>query len=132
MERNKSVNPAQLGLGGEFGISSQVKPIEVTITRPHVSSVPEEKTKQVTTNTDIASKQKALRKKYLWHEDRPTDRQILRITRMCITLGIEEPLEEKVSNKMEARDRIYELLGKLRRHNLERKEKASRSPRKRV
>lgn len=47
----------------------------------------------------------------------PTGVQCQRITRQCIALGIREPLEERVSNRREAQDRIWELRGELRLRN---------------
>ena len=44
----------------------------------------------------------------------PTDRQVRAITKMCITLKISEPLEESVSNRMEARNLMYQLRGQIR------------------
>jgi hypothetical protein len=40
---------------------------------------------------------------------------------MCLALGIKEPIEEKVSNRMEARSAIVELKEKLRVAKLKRK-----------
>jgi len=42
----------------------------------------------------------------------PTGRQCRRITLQCMRLGIREPLEEKVSNRREARDLSWELRNK--------------------
>ncbi len=42
----------------------------------------------------------------------PTPKQITAITRLCQTLGITEPLEDKPSNRWEARRLIYELNGR--------------------
>ncbi len=39
----------------------------------------------------------------------PTGRQVAAITRLCQQLGIREPLEEKPSNRWEARRLLYEL-----------------------
>jgi hypothetical protein len=39
----------------------------------------------------------------------PTVKQIRAITRLCLLRGIKEPLEEKVSNTIEARNLIYRL-----------------------
>ena len=39
----------------------------------------------------------------------PTDSQIYRITKQCIRLGITESLEDKPSNRLEARNLINEL-----------------------
>jgi len=39
----------------------------------------------------------------------PTSRQILAITRLCMRLGIKEPLEEKPSTRWEARQLLYDL-----------------------
>lgn len=39
----------------------------------------------------------------------PTGRQTVAITRLCIQLGIKEPLEDKPSNRWEARRLLYEL-----------------------
>ena len=39
----------------------------------------------------------------------PTSKQIRAITKLCLIHNIKEPLEEKVSNRREARDLIYEL-----------------------
>lgn len=66
---------------------------------------------------------KTLRKKNYWHELPPTAGQIRDITRKCMILGIHEPLEERVSNRMEARDTQYYLKGELNRVNAERKKK---------
>jgi len=49
-----------------------------------------------------------------WRELPPTPGQIIDITRKCIALGIRLPLEELPRNRMEARNRQYELGGKLR------------------
>jgi hypothetical protein len=42
-------------------------------------------------------------------EDKATPAQIRAIVRLCIAKNIREPLEEKVSNKDEARALIYQL-----------------------
>ena len=39
----------------------------------------------------------------------PTSRQIYAITRLAAQLGIKEPIEEKPSNRWEARRLLYEL-----------------------
>ena len=39
----------------------------------------------------------------------PTGRQIVAITRLCMQLGIKEPLEDKPSNRWEARQILYDL-----------------------
>ena len=39
----------------------------------------------------------------------PTSRQIVAITRLAMQLGITEPIEEKPSNRWEARRMIYDL-----------------------
>ena len=39
----------------------------------------------------------------------PTGRQVRAITRLCQQLGITEPLEDKPSNRWEARQLLYEL-----------------------
>ena len=44
----------------------------------------------------------------------PTGRQCRRIAFQCMALGIQEPLEEKVSNRWEARNLIWELREKLK------------------
>lgn len=44
----------------------------------------------------------------------PTGRQCRRITLQCAALGIKEPLEERVSNRREARNLIYELRSKMK------------------
>jgi len=41
----------------------------------------------------------------------PTPRQIRAIAKLCQQHGITEPLEERVSNRREARDLIYGLRG---------------------
>ena len=51
---------------------------------------------------------------FSWRELPPTPGQILAITRMCMALGIRLPLEELPSNRMEARDLMYDLRGKLK------------------
>lgn len=66
---------------------------------------------------------KTLWEKNYWHELPPTAGQIRDITRKCMILGIREPLEERVSNRMEARDMQYYLKGELNRANAERKKK---------
>jgi hypothetical protein len=51
--------------------------------------------------------------------DSPTDGQIRAITKMCIILHINEPLEERVTTRWEARNLLYELqahLKNVRRH----------------
>jgi len=47
----------------------------------------------------------------------PTGVQCQRITLQCIALGIREPLEERVSNRREARDLIWQLRGELKGRN---------------
>ena len=49
-----------------------------------------------------------------WRELPPTPGQILAITRMCIALRTRQPLEELPRNRMEARNLMYDLRGKLR------------------
>lgn len=44
-----------------------------------------------------------------------TGRQCRRIALQCVALGIWEPIEELVSNRREARDRIWELRNRLKR-----------------
>ena len=39
----------------------------------------------------------------------PTSRQVAAITRLCMRKGIRESLEEKPSNRWEARQLLYEL-----------------------
>lgn len=39
----------------------------------------------------------------------PTDKQVRAITKLCIKLGIKEPLEETSSNRVEARRLIWDL-----------------------
>lgn len=39
----------------------------------------------------------------------PTARQTAAITRLCMRKGVREPLEEKPSNRWEARQLLYEL-----------------------
>ena len=51
----------------------------------------------------------------------PTGPQCRRITLQCIALGIRDPLEERVSNRMEARNLIYELRNKLKGSSLNEK-----------
>jgi len=46
--------------------------------------------------------------------DPPTDEQVRRITWYCKVLHIKEPLEERSSNRLEARNLIYELRAALR------------------
>ena len=45
----------------------------------------------------------------------PTARQCRRIALFCLAMGIREPLEEKVANRREARNLIYDLLCQLKR-----------------
>lgn len=45
----------------------------------------------------------------------PTDGQVERITRQCMRLGIREPLEERPSNRREARNLIWGLRKEKRR-----------------
>ena len=42
----------------------------------------------------------------------PTGRQVRAITMLCAELGISEPLEDKPSNRWEARRLMYELRSK--------------------
>lgn len=46
--------------------------------------------------------------------ERPTPRQVRAIARLCTVLGISEPLEERPSNRWEARDLIYDLLQEVK------------------
>ncbi len=46
---------------------------------------------------------------------RPTGAHCRRIALQCVILGIREPLEERVSNRREARDLMYELRGRIKR-----------------
>ncbi|KKN54528.1 hypothetical protein LCGC14_0591200 [marine sediment metagenome] len=39
----------------------------------------------------------------------PTGRQVVAITRLAMQLGIKEPIEDKPSNRWEARRMIYDL-----------------------
>ena len=48
-----------------------------------------------------------------WNEH-PTPAQIRAIARLCRILGIRELLEERPSNRHEARDTIYQLRNKLK------------------
>lgn len=43
----------------------------------------------------------------------PTPRQVRAIARLCIILNIKEAIEEKVRNRMEARNALYELRAAL-------------------
>jgi hypothetical protein len=45
----------------------------------------------------------------------PTGRQARAITKLCLYKGISEPLEERPSNRREARNLIYELRNEKRR-----------------
>ena len=51
---------------------------------------------------------------FSWRELPPTPGQVLAITRMCMALRIRVPLEELPRNRMEARNLMYDLRGKLR------------------
>lgn len=51
----------------------------------------------------------------------PTPKQIRAITLLCIRLGIREYLEEKPSSRYEARQLIYDLIGRKGRASSERK-----------
>ncbi len=51
----------------------------------------------------------------------PTGRQVSAITRLCIQLGIKEPLEDKPSNRWEARRLLYELNEKRKEKHNERR-----------
>lgn len=44
----------------------------------------------------------------------PTIPQVRAIAKLCVILKIREPLEEGVSNRMEARNLMYDLRSKLR------------------
>jgi hypothetical protein len=55
--------------------------------------------------------ERTLWEKNFWHELKPTPKQIIYIAKKSSILGMPEP---QVSNRMEARDLIYELRGKLR------------------
>ncbi len=48
-----------------------------------------------------------------WNEP-PTEEQVRAITRLCRALKIREPLEETPSNRLEARNLIYELQARLK------------------
>lgn len=52
--------------------------------------------------------------KYSTLDEPPTPGQVRAITRMCIALKIKELLEERVSNKREARNLMYELRGQVK------------------
>ena len=51
---------------------------------------------------------------FTWRELPPTPGQIVDITRKCMALGIRPPLEELPSNRMEARNLMYDLRMQLR------------------
>ena len=97
---------AQLGFEGEFSklsFANQSKTI-----------------KNLANNT---TSREMLIKKNAWQKLDPTPRQIYSITQMCMALGINEPFEERVSNRREARDLMCDLRGKLKLANLDRKPK---------
>ena len=85
------IKPTQLRLGGEFA-----------------------STKSGEGMTTFDKPKKSLAEKNAWHKLPPTDKQIRSITKMCIALKIDDDLEERVSNRMEARDTMFELQRKLR------------------
>lgn len=92
--------PTQLGFKGKFSPTSPGQEVNPTL--------------------------EILRKKNAWQELPPTGKQILSVTKMCMALGIKDPLEERVSNRREARDLMYELRGELRLTNSERKLRKSK------
>ena len=51
-------------------------------------------------------------------DEKPGPEMIKAITKYCLILEIREPLEERVSNKDEARALIYQLRGKLARRRI--------------
>ena len=53
----------------------------------------------------------------------PTGKQVRAITRLCMQLGIKEPLEESPSNRWEARRLLYELNEQMAAKNKGGKEK---------
>lgn len=95
-----------------------IKPLEI---KPPNSSPSEEKTMSPAIISHIDSNPEVLPEKHAWHDLPPTHRQISSITRMCMALRVREPLEEKVANRMEARNVIHDLRQRLKRLNLERK-----------
>jgi hypothetical protein len=95
----------QLRFGGEFNPAIPKTPINQTGINPSISP-------------DIS---RPFSEKGAWRKLPPTDGQRVFITRMCLALGIKEPIEEKVSNRMEARSAIVELKEKLRVAKLKRK-----------
>lgn len=89
-------NPLQYRLGGEF---DSVKS-KITINQ----------NVDITTKPSSSSKgPKPISEKNDWLKDEPLPGEISHITHLCMRLGIEEPLEELVTNRLEARNIIGRL-----------------------